>query len=510
MKAFLLYPDQDFQISQTDPSHAKELTEDLSLDVLFDAMAGEDKFIHSIVRAVVLNGCRTPDDMIYRQDILKDCMAYHDEICRLYDTACRAEENREGHLLLSYMSTPDYTVMASVRSMETMLLFLRLLQEQAASLGQYSHSAGLSRFCRMICEELSQSYLDEMESYLKKLRFRQGICLNGNTGECLRSDFYELRDIQESKKSFWRRWIPERKNANTFEIDPRDESGFRALSEIRNQGMEALAWSVSKSQEHIFQFFKSLKKELSFYIGCLNLEKKLETLGAVWSFPVIGPKNTVKMQFSGLYQISLALHEGRAVSGNTVDASGKNLIIVTGANQGGKTTFLVSVGQAFLMMQCGMFVGAQNFSARVSAVYTHFKREEDESLERGKLDEELHRLSAVVDCIHSGDLILMNESLASTNEAEGSAIAEQVIEALTQMGIRVIFVTHFFQFSGQRYQMKRDSDLFLRANREADGSRSFRLVTAPPLTTSFGQDIYRKIFENADITEVLKSGDRRA
>jgi hypothetical protein len=35
-------------------------------------------------------------------------------------------------------------------------------------------------------------------------------------------------------------------------------------------------------------------------------------------------------------------------------------------------------------------------------------------------------------------------------------------------------------------------------------------VTAPPLTTSFGQDIYRKIFENADITEVLKSGDRRA
>ena len=132
MKAFLLYPDQDFQISQTDPSHAKELTEDLSLDVLFDAMAGEDKFIHSIVRAVVLNGCRTPDDMIYRQDILKDCMAYHDEICRLYDTACRAEENREGHLLLSYMSTPDYTVMASVRSMETMLPFLRLLQEQAA------------------------------------------------------------------------------------------------------------------------------------------------------------------------------------------------------------------------------------------------------------------------------------------------------------------------------------------------------------------------------------------
>ena len=184
----------------------------------------------------------------------------------------------------------------------------------------------------MICEELSQSYLDEMESYLKKLRFRQGICLNGNTGECLRSDFYELRDIQESKKVFGAGGYRNGKMQTLLKLIPamNPDSGLCQKLEIR----EWRHWHGRfLNHRNIFFNFKSLKKELSFYIGCLNLEKKLETLGAVWSFPVIGPKNTVKMQFSGLYQISLALHEGRAVSGNTVDASGKNLIIVTGANQ---------------------------------------------------------------------------------------------------------------------------------------------------------------------------------
>ena len=68
--------------------------------------------------------------------------------------------------------------------------------------------------------------------------------------------------------------------------------------------------------------------------------------------------------------------------------------MITGANQGGKSTFLRSVGVAQLMMQTGMFVAAQAFSADVrDHVFTHFKREEDAAMESGKLDEELARMS---------------------------------------------------------------------------------------------------------------------
>jgi DNA mismatch repair ATPase MutS len=63
---------------------------------------------------------------------------------------------------------------------------------------------------------------------------------------------------------------------------------------------------------------------------------------------------------------------------------------LTGANQGGKSTFLHSIGLAQLMMQSGMFVGAERFEAApCPALFTHYKREEDATMKSGKLDEEL-------------------------------------------------------------------------------------------------------------------------
>ncbi|MGC2397047.1 MAG: hypothetical protein WA579_13750, partial [Rhodomicrobium sp.] len=62
--------------------------------------------------------------------------------------------------------------------------------------------------------------------------------------------------------------------------------------------------------------------------------------------------------------LSLSL-KGKAV-GNGMTGNGKALAIITGANQGGKTVFLRSIGLAQLMMQAGMFVGAEAFSANVA------------------------------------------------------------------------------------------------------------------------------------------------
>ena len=78
------------------------------------------------------------------------------------------------------------------------------------------------------------------------------------------------------------------------------------------------------------------------------------------------------------------------------------MIVITGANEGGKSTFLRSVGAAQLMMQAGMFVAAETFGANVrDGVFTHFNREEDATLTRGRLEEELARMSAIVEYIGS-------------------------------------------------------------------------------------------------------------
>jgi hypothetical protein len=79
---------------------------------------------------------------------------------------------------------------------------------------------------------------------------------------------------------------------------------------------------------------------------------------------------------------------------NDVQADGKDLVIITGANTGGKSTMLRSIGLAQVMMQCGMFVPATMFRAEICPrILTHYKREEDTTMKSGKFDEELARMS---------------------------------------------------------------------------------------------------------------------
>ena len=83
-------------------------------------------------------------------------------------------------------------------------------------------------------------------------------------------------------------------------------------------------------------------------------------------------------------------------SATTCKPTGRQLVIITGANSGGKSTFLRSVGVAQLMMQCGLFVTARSYQANVTrGIFTHFIREEDSGMTSGRLDDELRRMSAI-------------------------------------------------------------------------------------------------------------------
>ncbi|MGI8524539.1 MAG: MutS-related protein [Nocardioides sp.] len=172
-------------------------------------------------------------------------------------------------------------------------------------------------------------------------------------------------------------------------------------------------------------------------------------------------------------------------------------MVITGANQGGKSTFLRALGLAQLMMQCGLFVVAEECSAgAVEGIQTHFRREEDPSMVSGKFDEELARMSAIVDRIGPRWLILCNESFSSTNERDASRVGGDIIEGLLASGIRVHLVTHHFELA-QRLRRDVAGATFLRAARLEDGTRSYEIVQGEPLRTSYGMDVYAEVIGGA-------------
>ena len=145
-----------------------------------------------------------------------------------------------------------------------------------------------------------------------------------------------------------------------------------------------------------------------------------------------------------------------------------------------------------------MFVTADAFSAALYRnVFTHFTREEDVTMKSGKFDEELRRMTGIIDHLTPDSMILFNESFASTNEREGSEIASQIVCALLETRVKIFFVTHLFELANAFFQEGLDNAVFLRAERQTDGRRTFKLLPGQPLETSFGADLYKEIFAGA-------------
>ena len=118
-------------------------------------------------------------------------------------------------------------------------------------------------------------------------------------------------------------------------------------------------------------------------------------------------------------------------------------------------------------------------------------------MKSGKFDEEMVRMSEIANHLTPNALLLFNESFAATNQREGSEIAGQIMRALLENGMKVFFVTHLYEFARRAIDDKTTNALFLRAERQADGTRTFKLVEGEPLETSYGEDLYREIFGGA-------------
>ena len=547
MNCFLLYKNSEW-VSPKQYFDYKSITTDLNLNVLARTASCEviwdkekikrigdpDRFIENTFLKQLVVPCLSKEDIIYRQDIARDCMTNEEFTKALYSTAFSMSEEwkKLGRITAgnatSRSSSNQNSETELIQKIRVMNLFLRTLKTIReifnANIKNF-RSEGLNSFM----ERLNSEFPVELEEQYNELLNRISFFVESNDnkealGKANKPDLTLGFTLGDGLK------------LNTFILNNVDtKTGKRrdpgsALAKVQNMflNMSFNSFSVEKTpqvsdQKHVLEygvvayimtyftpfmdsfsnFFDQLLIQSAFYKGALNLKHHMMRFKIGFSFPTVGPKDTLR--FADLKEFIMCVQQRVEAVGNSCDIVNKMLLIVTGANQGGKSTFLRSVGVAQIMMQCGLPVPATRYESGIfPSFFTHFTRREDSAMNSGRLDEELGRMSQIIDNLGESSLVLLNESFATTTEKEGSVIAYDIIKALNEAGVKILTVTHLLSFAQKMYgEMEADLSAnrpthveFFSAEREDSGRRTFKMIQHAPELTSFGLDLYDDIVKN--------------
>jgi hypothetical protein len=510
MKVHLLYPGRDLDLEAAPGPEADDLVQDLALEPLFGAMARGDALVLQVARSVLLAHRSASVDVVrYRQAALADCLERRDDVRALYDCAGDGlQKVRDLGLLRLYARSPGSTLYSALHVIGPVMATLGRLRELIRGAREHFRSDAFRNLFDTALADLDDAFFEAVQAQRQELEFPKGVLLSQRLGDANKGVEATLRRPRQHRRRLLEGLLGEAERGLSFSIHPRDESGHNALRELRDSALNEAANALAQANDHVLAFFTALRAELAYYLGCLNLHDTLSARGAAVCMPGALAPETRSLRFAGLRDASLVVLQETPVVPNGLDATGRHITVVTGANRGGKTTFLRSLGQAYLMMGAGMFVAAEAFGDGLcDGLYTHFKREEDPSMTGGKLDEELARLGKIVARLGANSVLAMNESFGATNEAEGSELARQVLQALSERRVRVVFVTHFYEFARAWHEAGRTDTVFLRAERLADERRTYRVLPGDPLETSFAADVYRRVFGSAPRDEGGSAAD---
>ena len=474
------------------PPRTRTLVADLGLDRLYEAMSRGDRSLDEIVRRVVPSPLDTVEAIRYRQATVADALASPDVVRELYAIAVDAIEGerkvwggkmRNAELRLDRAAEVIGLFLASFRPMR------RIQAEHATAFTSPAFTA------------FFELHRDAARRRLARRGGRPRGSASDENAPCqcesgARQSRHRVRPASTTERHRGLAWSP---GARGAPVDGRGHAQGPALDE-HDRGASCAGdrpdrrGGRTRPPRWVLEYFKVLRTELGFLVGCLNLHDALGGDAARVCLP--DPIATADPAFSatGLYDPGLRLTIDGPVVGNDAVADGARVVVITGANGGGKSTFLRAMGLAQVMLQAGMFVAADSFAASLrSNVLTHFTRAEDLAMERGKLDEELARLGDVIDRCSPTSLVLLNESLSSTNEREGAEIAQTGRHGPCRHRRQRLVRDPQPPVRGRSPAIRRRRFASC-APMRADGSdRSFHITEAAPESTSHGMDLYDKI-----------------
>lgn len=296
-----------------------------------------------------------------------------------------------------------------------------------------------------------------------------------------------------------------------------DTALFKALAKYTDEFAQRIADALKSRRRLFFSDIGVIEHQLGMYESAARLITYVRSRGLAMCRPKLLPAERREARISGMFdlvffrQAANADHESRGeqlvVTNDVTLGERGRFMLVTGVNNGGKTTFARAYGMCRLLAQCGMYVPAE--SAELSLcdhIFTHFPKEETVGINTSRFTEEIKQLAVICRTATPYSTVIMNESLQSTTPNECLEIADAHLEMLAAAGVSGMYVTHLntlyerAQEINQKGYSTMISSLVAEAD-EATGRQLYKLRERPPLRESLAAQIFAQY--GASLSEIV-------
>jgi len=278
-----------------------------------------------------------------------------------------------------------------------------------------------------------------------------------------------------------------------IEMNGLEESILGAVAQLYPNVFESLDEYCEQHMDYLDETITAFDREVQFYISYLTLINSIKSAELTFCYPEVSDTSKEISQTEG-FDLALAIKlmsEERPVVCNDYFLAGKERIfVVSGPNQGGKTTFARSFGQSHYLASLGCPVqGKEAKLFLFDKLFTHFEQEENVEDLRSKLEDDLTRIHSILDEATSRSIIIANEVLTSTTLNDAIFLGEKVMESLNRIDLICIWVTFIEELVS--YSDKAVSMVSI-VDSENPSIRTYKIRRRSPLGLSYATALAEK------------------